>query len=513
MTQTPLNIIDLLMGDLSGPGAGGIVGNAAGAPQDPGLFGDIINSYLSLTGQEKNLFNQAKCVPGAAENQLDMLTAKTPDNVAEFNRQLMATAPQQTNDNVAEFNRQLMAMLPQQTSDIGANIKDLLNHLPTELEPGKYEILSSQVQDGTVSLEVAGKDNPLQTVKLTLPLEDLKISGNARQNGQSAFGSDLMSQRVALGTENHDTSRLNDILSRLNLKEIEVKSVNVSKTTTESGEPLKISIVAEGTAGEMMIKGKLEKSRVRAIPTTPVKGSESAKAQSIEAARPILSSALSTQPDNDYLQGKLLSGNAKANTNIGTRTMVAESDIFDSLTSRNSGLQRTEAQQLYDNVFGYETAGADEKSATESTSGKAIRLTLPQNLNSMLKPNGRAITLQIEPENLGPAKLSLSMVGDKLRARIVVESAPAKTALEADVDRLMSQLSKADIKVDHIEITLSQDNAHNEFLRRQPHWQHRMVNRMPDAEDVHREQAGIPETMPIAATREYVGPAGVNVFA
>ena len=226
-----------------------------------------------------------------------------------------------------------------------------------------------------------------------------------------------------------------------------------------------------------------------------------------------MSGELSTQPDNDYLQGKLLSGNAKANTNIGTRTMVAESDIFDSLTSRNSGLHRTEAQQLYDNVFGYETAGTDEKSAAESTGGKAIRLNLPQNLNSMLKPNGRAVTLKIEPENLGPAKLSLSMVGDKLRARIVVESAPAKTALEADVDRLMSQLSKADIKVDHIEITLSQDNAHNEFLGRQPHWRHRMVNRMPDAEDVHLEQAGIPETAPLAATREYVGSAGVNLFA
>ncbi len=501
MTQTPLNIIDLLMGDLSGPGAGVIVGNTAGAPQDPGLFGDIINSYLSQTGQEENPFNLAKSIPdtmpGVAENQFDIPATKTPDNVAEFNRQLMA-------------------MLPQQTSDISANIKDIINQVPTELEPGKYEILSSQVKDGTVSLETVSKENPLQTVKLTLPLEDLKIAGNARQNGQTAFGSELMPERVALGTENYDTSRLNDILSQLNLKEIKVESVNVSKATTENGEPLKISIAAEGTAGEIMIRGKLDRSRVRAVSTTPTKttinGNDSVKAQGTEAARPIMGATPSAQPDNDYLQGKLLSGNAKADTNIGTRTIVAEPDMLNTLTGRDNTSQRTEAQQLFDSVFGYETGG-DEKSTVESTGSKAIRISLPQNFNSTLKPNGRAVTLHIQPENLGPAKLSLSISNNRLRARIVVESAPAKAALEANVDRLMTQLSKADIKVDHIQITLSQDNAHNEFLGRQPHWQHRMVNRVPNAGDVHQEQMGIPEMAPIAATREYVGPAGVNLFA
>ena len=142
-----------------------------------------------------------------------------------------------------------------------------------------------------------------------------------------------------------------------------------------------------------------------------------------------------------------------------------------------------------------------------------MRITLPDDIRTALKPNGKAVTISIEPENLGPAKLSLSLVNDRLKARIVVDSAPAKVALEGNIDRLVSQLSKADISVDQIEITINGDSAQNQFFGRQPHWRHRMTSRPLTADGIDSDETAPEMVSSMPAAAQWVSAGGVNVLA
>ncbi|NOY88206.1 MAG: flagellar hook-length control protein FliK, partial [FCB group bacterium] len=141
-----------------------------------------------------------------------------------------------------------------------------------------------------------------------------------------------------------------------------------------------------------------------------------------------------------------------------------------------------------------------------------VRFILPENLKTLLKPNGQAIVLKIAPEHLGPAKLSISMHKDKLRAHLTVHSSEAKATLESSLHHLVDQLAKADIKVDFIDVTVSDRNAGNEFLSRQSQGQ--------KSNSMHRfnyDDENIDESSPIVQRLQrkadnYITSNGVNLL-
>ena len=472
MTQTPVNIFDFLLGDLSGLPGGVVTGQQASGGEAAGLFSELINSYLTSKGQ---LGVTDPLSAGKTFGGTDPLTAGKAEAVTE---------------SVAEFNRQLLSVLPRQMGVIGANVKDALENSAVELKPGKYEILGSQIENGEVSLSVVSKDNPGRQITLTFPTEAL--------NG-------LQADKVSLSGDYYQSQYLDNLLAKLNLKEIEVKPAGMQESLEVSHEPLKITVVAEGSTGELLLKGKLDRSRLRAsssdINTPHTKGAEA------------LRTSPKAQFDSDYLQNRLLAGNANGRTQIGTRMLLGENQPFQRLTDFTDQRHSAETQQVYDSLFGYDIASVKDESAGERISSQHIRFTLPDNIASSLKLNGKSVTIRIEPEHLGPAKLSLSMNDDKLKARIVVESAPAKAALESSLDRLVDQLAKADIKVDQIEISINGDSTHNQFLGRQPHWRHRVLPRSTSIEDDSAEQTNIPVLPSAAKTVGYAGPSGVNLLA
>ncbi|UCE25121.1 MAG: flagellar hook-length control protein FliK [Candidatus Zixiibacteriota bacterium] len=486
MTQTPLNIFDLLMGDLTGLPTAPAVGTGAPADGVPGMFSDIISGYLAAgptatTGQQGEVFASPEF--------------PITDGIAG-----KSTHSKQIADNVAEFNRQLLSVLPRQMGVINANVKDVLTNHVAELKPGRYQILSSRVYEGRVCLEVTPKDSPQHVIKLTLPAEAL-------------MGTDAsVASRVALGYDNYESQRLSGLLRTLNLKEIEVKTASTQQPIENSAEPLKITIVAEGTAGEVLIKSKLSRSQFRAVSVDkPVEG-RTVVPQRPVSTDPIINREPAAPAEHDFLHGKILSGNAKAPTEIGTRTPLAEPDLLETFGEKSAKTRSTESQQVFDSLFASDATSADGEPSVEKSQPRSVRLNLPENLSTTVKPNGRAVTIRIEPEHLGPARLSLSMVDHKLKARIVVDSVPAKVALESNIDRLMNQLSKADIKVDQIEITINGDSTHNQYLGRQPHWRHRMITRIPAVEPQTSDKGDIPIT-PSALSAEYLGAGGVNVLA
>ncbi len=470
MTQTPVNIFDLLIGDLAGH-RGPVTGQPMPAGEPIDLFSNIINSYLTAEAQVG--------LPGSAE------TGK----VIETSELLSSTIP----ENVAEFNRQLLAVLPRQVGVISANVKEALSSEQIELKPGKYEILSSRIEDGRVNLEIVGKQNPGRPIKLTLPAETLTGLNDRQTN------------RIPLTDDFYGPRYLDKLLSKLNLKEIEIKPAGVHESLEIAREPLKITLVAEGSAGELLIKARLLRSQVRASASNTTL--PQVKSEQIGRAIPV------EQSEPEYVHNEVLAGNAGGRTRIGSHILTGDTDPFERFVRLSGEKQSGDARQVPESLPNCDIPTTHDDGPSEEVTARAVRFTLPDNLNTALKANGRSVMIRIEPEHLGPARLNLSMTNDGLKARIVVESAPAKAALEANLERLVNQLAEADIKVDHIEITINGDSSHNQFLGRQPHWRHRVVSRLTGTDGASSDTADILIIPPPAKAVGYAGPAGVNLLA
>jgi len=163
---------------------------------------------------------------------------------------------------------------------------------------------------------------------------------------------------------------------------------------------------------------------------------------------------------------------------------------------------------------GVEKATPDVQVEHRRVRVQPVRFILPDNLTTTLRPNGRAVTLWIEPEHLGPAKLSLSMYNDKLRARLVVNDFQARAAVEGSLDRLLQQLSRAGVAVDHIEVTVGGDGARDGRFERHSQRNHlsNQVGRgnLTDVLNPEQQAAAI---APVSPLTSYMRATGINVLA
>jgi hypothetical protein len=495
MRPTPLDILTLMISNQNRLPGGPVTGPPSPTGEASGLFSDIMGGYLS-TGMQPGL-------PSGMEESESFLTAELMLGSDVGTRSTDDITNATTAPNSAEYNRQLLSILPRQMGVIGGNVKDILRHKPVEVEAGKYEILSARVTDGKLSLEVIRKDHPNQAIRLILPAEILNDAGG------------LSSKRVVLPMEAYESSRVNSLLSQLSLKEIEINTANVDQAVRSTAEPLRITLTAENTAGEFLIRTKLARARVKAVsdevPLRQNIQSESEAARSGSVKIVTGEQAVLSEPND--LRSQLLSGNARGQTQIGTRTLFAQPDFFQKGNDEAGEGSSGDKGSILDSLFGGETALTSDKTAGEKGNIQQLRFTLPENLNTVLKSNSKAVTIRIEPEHLGPARLSLSMVDDRLKARIVVSSVSARAALEGSLDRLVDQLARADIKVDQVEIAINGDSTHNEFLGRQPHWRRRMAARIPATEALSFDPTTGPAAPAAWSPAQYVGSEGVNVLA
>lgn len=116
-----------------------------------------------------------------------------------------------------------------------------------------------------------------------------------------------------------------------------------------------------------------------------------------------------------------------------------------------------------------EPAPASTERQTATPTRQTV-VTLPENLQEQLAPLGRTVTLRLEPDSLGPARLQLTMHGDQLTARFTVENKEAKALLEHSLGQLGQQLDKAGVRVEQIHIHLAGQSAHQQLPQRRPDW-------------------------------------------
>ncbi len=142
----------------------------------------------------------------------------------------------------------------------------------------------------------------------------------------------------------------------------------------------------------------------------------------------------------------------------------------------------------------------------------STRFHLPDNAAQILRPNGESILLRIEPDHLGPARLHLTMRGQMLSARVVVETVQAGAAVEGSLDQLTEQLLRAGISVDHIEVMVDGGEQGNQFFDRNPVWHRaRYPGRLND-KTLNLEQVS-PSPVIVRQPVEYVNRYGVNLLA
>ena len=84
-----------------------------------------------------------------------------------------------------------------------------------------------------------------------------------------------------------------------------------------------------------------------------------------------------------------------------------------------------------------------------------VKFVLPAEINGKNIRNNHTVMIRMEPDHLGPVRMTISTYNDVLTARLVVDSPVAKAAVESNLNNLLEQLNRQGIKVDTFEVSVN----------------------------------------------------------
>ena len=555
MNGTPLNILELLNGSnqlLSNDKALALFGEA----EMPSIsFDELIANYMekgeSGDGQKilelLGVSDDASAPIGLLSNDtlvfsklLGNENLKEANNIeSRINNEdvpEILNPSEDISDDVANFNKELQQLNLNSKATINSNIKTLLNSKPIDLSDGTYEILKSKIDGSQMNLELKQDNN--ETVKLSIPLE-LINTGSLKSNLTNEIPT-----RLNLDGLDKDNKQL---FSNVKLKEIIIENVKPESDVKieNKTENIKLNIIAENQGQKIVIKNNLNKLHIKqeiSSETKPFSKSDFVLPQTEE--NEIVKTAKENPKNNIETDAKITNKTTSANTYKGG--MLDKNNTWNEKTLYNSAPNKidsningnikdnllnqqgmfdqfnnkagnfVESAKLENSELFFNTAQSElnETSEIKQTRVQPVRFILPENLKTTLKPNGQSVMLRIEPDHLGPARLNLSMLNNKLKARLVVNSHAARTVLEGSVEKLVEQLNKADIKVDSIDITVSSDAAKDDLNQHQSHWQRHILSKNMKFNDNLLNPDKTHEVIqPVTLKQEYINAGGVNLLA
>ena len=555
MNGTPLNILELLNGSnqlLSNDKALALFGEA----EMPSIsFDELIANYMekgeSGDGQKilelLGVSDDASAPIGLLSNDtlvfsklLGNENLKEANNIeSRINNEdvpEILNPSEDISDDVANFNKELQQLNLNSKATINSNIKTLLNSKPIDLSDGTYEILKSKIDGSQMNLELKQDNN--ETVKLSIPLE-LINTDSLKSNLTNEIPT-----RLNLDGLDKDNKQL---FSNVKLKEIIIENVKPESDVKieNKTENIKLNIIAENQGQKIVIKNNLNKLHIKqeiSSETKPFSKSDFVLPQTEE--NEIVKTAKENPKNNIETDAKITNKTTSANTYKGG--MLDKNNTWNEKTLYNSAPNKidsningnikdnllnqqgmfdqfnnkagnfVESAKLENSELFFNTAQSElnETSEIKQTRVQPVRFILPENLKTTLKPNGQSVMLRIEPDHLGPARLNLSMLNNKLKARLVVNSHAARTVLEGSVEKLVEQLNKADIKVDSIDITVSSDAAKDDLNQHQSHWQRHILSKNMKFNDNLLNPDKTHEVIqPVTLKQEYINAGGVNLLA
>ena len=411
------------------------------------------------------------------------------------------------------------ALLQQHGMIAGQNVRDLLAAKPVELETGNYRVVDVRVTDKQVILKVEPENDPGNQIKMTLPLKqvaELLSDSNSPRVADAAGTVEQLTRVKVSESEKTDAVKVQTLLSRLNLKELEVAKVNPTSTDVpDSPEPQKVvpeetinvKITATRSGEEVAIKLNMKAAEMHAVKQAEPKQVAAVKqdAPSVEEA-PVPPKQTPKEPSIN---------NEKNNGETSLPELDAErwakqsrvDKLSDAGTSSITKPDQAHVSSFFDKVSGTRTM------PEQQTTLPPVRFSLPDNITSALKTNTRSVMISIEPDNLGPAKLHLAMHNDALTARLTVESIHAKAAVESSLDQLTDQLARAGVKVHHVEVSVSGGDVGSNMFERRPVWTAKQRNSTQSIDRLFESSTVTPTPTMSQRPASYVRADGVNVFA
>jgi flagellar hook-length control protein FliK len=468
MNPTTNQIFDLLLGNFSGA-------NGATAGR-------------SLNGESGELFNEL--LAGLLGDGGDVLAQLSGPNDPQAGMNLVESI------NRGNGKPDDLGAFVEQIADRQGPAKELFNHatragLPiseysltrfSELQPGTYSIIEADSSNGQLhlALESAGGEQ----LKLTLPAD--------------AFAEKTTSADVSDSKVN-----LDKLFEKLNLKEMVIeksapeinKEVNAGQKQTTS-----VKLISEDKSSELVLRSKID------IQSTPV-----------VIEKPVMQALSGELQFRDFRSGRGTNSSKVVESILSSRFDISTIDSFAKIDPTEPTLSKSNSADGFDRALNSHSSNGNDIKSPELAEFKATqmaRFTLPDNLSQMLRPNGRSLTLQIEPEHLGKARIHLAMKSDGLTARVVVDSEIARQAVEVGMGRLLDQLSKAHINVDSIDVSVGGNSDDSGQLA-----QHRFFSNRPRmAFNKSLENETLESAALVAAAHQLYGGgmisrSGVNVLA
>lgn len=140
----------------------------------------------------------------------------------------------------------------------------------------------------------------------------------------------------------------------------------------------------------------------------------------------------------------------------------ANEEISDEITPETDNISADAAEPVLQNgkmIEGKEVASDGRINhrlqQTEKLDIQSVRFTAPLESDIRELKSGRTVIIKMEPEHLGPVRLTLSTSGDSLHGRMTVQSVEARAAVEGNLNELQEQLSRQGIKLDSFQISLA----------------------------------------------------------
>ena len=511
------NIVDQLLGgfEIKPTGQAGTAGSSgvsAEGMEQGLLFGDllmqsmtegepggqIISNLLFPSNDQPVAQDEAMAGPTVERGSLLELVAPAETASVDTEKLIRLRPDMQAMPTATPINGEKPLELP--ITDIN-NLTNLeaLPHLETELESGVFRVLDSKIVDGRLELTAVAEGSSEEPVKISVPESILKGSAlklNTVNNGPRTG-------RIAAvpidGLSSTQLGQLDDLLSRLNLKTLEVKIEPEMAVSKPSMNPVEITIVAEQGGAEIALKSKIVRQAIQ------IRSEQKDSNKLIKSGEP------NTLIDSESKQSVA----AKSTMlDVGADSMRRDTNLTQfTLADRFGGGRVGMTNDNLPYQVSFENTLEPLTSSVESKITPTVKMTLPDMIQKPFSAGGQTVMIKIEPEHLGPARLNLVMRDHVLTARVVVDTPIARMAVLNSLDQLTDQLSRAGIDVNRIDVALSGDSAREQFLDRRPAWDY--AQKTHNFDDEYENGSETVTAAPILTTLppEYIGADRVNLLA
>ncbi|MBI5265950.1 MAG: hypothetical protein HY851_01845, partial [candidate division Zixibacteria bacterium] len=286
-----------------------------------------------------------------------------------------------------------------------------------DLTPGTYRVLAAEVTDRSLHLTLESSDQ--KHIQVTLPLDQL-LSGTAApsDNAKTPVTGAANTRRVAMGGALNPSRDITKWFDKLNLSEVHVEAMNVASGDA-GAKSLKLSFVDPGAVRTQPFEAVLPNVEVRAFRIQNQSVRRSVAVTKSDSTELLSSRVELTTPSPIGGNGKVI----EVMPRPLFKAAVLDVDADFSVAGQS---------QDNSNVAGgnFQTQIADLQAARTQSGGEKIqyapvRFTLPDTIDQTLTPGGRSLSLKIQPEHLGPARLSLHYNSEGLTARVTVDSSMA----------------------------------------------------------------------------------------